>query len=148
MSGEGFAQAAIRLALEVHVRGGKRPLVVSVEAARRDLRSHIVKATGARGRNVWLEMLRLRAEATVARWVPGRSASGGKRLPPRKGERSIHWERAKPTDTVLYDRFALAPAHRIVGPALIEGDDTTYPVPPGWTATVDAYGNFVIERTR
>jgi N-methylhydantoinase A len=48
--------------------------------------------------------------------------------------------------TPVYDRVALAPADRIDGPAVIEEFGSTVPVHPGFTVTVDAFGNLNLAR--
>ncbi|SDD40622.1 N-methylhydantoinase A [Geodermatophilus telluris] len=49
-------------------------------------------------------------------------------------------------DTPTYDRPALAPGDVVSGPAVVEEFGSTVPVHPGFAATVDAYGNLLIER--
>lgn len=49
--------------------------------------------------------------------------------------------------TPVYDRLALDVGEKIVGPALLEQDDTTIFVDPGLCARVDGYGNLVIRKT-
>jgi len=45
----------------------------------------------------------------------------------------------------VYDRSLLANGHSLVGPALIESEQTTLLIPPGWRMRVDRYNNAVIE---
>ena len=47
-------------------------------------------------------------------------------------------------DVPLYLRPRLAPGHRFEGPAVVEQDDATTLVPPGWRAEVDPQGNLVL----
>jgi N-methylhydantoinase A len=51
-------------------------------------------------------------------------------------------------DALRLGRVSLEPGRRIDGPALIAQPDTATLVPPGWTATVDGFGNLVLERDR
>jgi N-methylhydantoinase A len=44
-------------------------------------------------------------------------------------------------EAAVYDRAALGAGQCITGPAIIEQEDTTTPVLPGWRARVDDYGN-------
>ena len=46
----------------------------------------------------------------------------------------------------VYQRTDLAAGACITGPAIIEQNDTTIPVLPGWTAEVDAFDNLMMER--
>lgn len=65
--------------------------------------------------------------------------------PERKGERQIFragkWVRA-----AVYDRSALGAGDRVIGPAIIEQDDTTTVLMPHWSARADAVGNLHLER--
>jgi N-methylhydantoinase A len=53
---------------------------------------------------------------------------------------------ARPIPTALYDRDRLEPGNVVVGPALLFQLDTTMIVPPGWSATVDGWGNLLVEQ--
>jgi N-methylhydantoinase A len=46
----------------------------------------------------------------------------------------------------IYQRDALAVGRRLEGPAIIEQADTTIPLLSGWSATIDPFGNLVLER--
>jgi N-methylhydantoinase A len=52
---------------------------------------------------------------------------------------------ARPVPTALYERERLAPGNIVVGPAVIFQLDTTSVIPPGWAATMDEWGNLVVE---
>ena len=52
---------------------------------------------------------------------------------------------ARPVPAALYERDRLAPGNLVVGPAIIFQLDTTLAIPPGWGATVDGWGNLVVE---
>lgn len=65
--------------------------------------------------------------------------------PARKGERPIFRGR-KWVAAGVYDRSALGAGDRITGPAIIEQDDTTTVLLPGWSARADALGNLHLER--
>jgi N-methylhydantoinase A len=49
-------------------------------------------------------------------------------------------------DTPTYDRTRLAPGDVVAGPAVIEEFGSTVPVHPGFAATVDRFGNLLLER--
>ena len=51
-----------------------------------------------------------------------------------------------PTETTIYDRERLAVGAEFAGPAIVEQFDATTVVPPGWHASVDRYGNLILER--
>lgn len=63
----------------------------------------------------------------------------------RTGERRVHF--SSWLDTAIYWRPDLAPGDRVAGPAVVEEYGATVPVHPGFTATVDAYGNLLLTRT-
>jgi N-methylhydantoinase A len=62
----------------------------------------------------------------------------------RTGRRPVRFEDW--LQTPVYDRAALALADRIDGPAVIEEFGSTVPVHPGFTVTVDAFGNLTLTR--
>jgi N-methylhydantoinase A/oxoprolinase/acetone carboxylase beta subunit len=47
-------------------------------------------------------------------------------------------------DTPVYAMTALEPGHALTGPALVESDDTTLVVEPGWSLAVDRHGAMVL----
>jgi N-methylhydantoinase A len=47
-------------------------------------------------------------------------------------------------DTPVYDRYALVAGRTITGPAIVEERESTTVLPPGATATVDAYANLLV----
>ena len=44
-----------------------------------------------------------------------------------------------------FDTASLQPGHRVVGPALVDGADTTIWIPPNTAATVDERSTLVME---
>jgi N-methylhydantoinase A len=52
---------------------------------------------------------------------------------------------ARPIPSALYERARLAAGNMVVGPAVIFQLDTTTVIPPGWTATVDGWGNLLLQ---
>ncbi len=58
------------------------------------------------------------------------------------------WEEFKEfRDSKTYDRYLLKANNVIAGPAIIEQMDTTIVIPPNQKATVDRYGNIIIDIT-
>jgi N-methylhydantoinase A len=55
-------------------------------------------------------------------------------------------EHPAPVDAAVYDRAVLKAGDAFNGPAIIEQDDTTTLLTPGWRAHVDGLGNLVLER--
>jgi acetone carboxylase beta subunit len=58
----------------------------------------------------------------------------------RTGTRKLLWGR-NTGNAQVYRWEALAPGNRVAGPAILEGINTTYFVPEGWTIFVDRFGN-------
>jgi N-methylhydantoinase A len=56
-------------------------------------------------------------------------------------------ERQAAVDAGVYDRMALKVGDTFDGPAIVEQDDTTTLLTPGWRARVDALGNLVLDRS-
>ncbi len=50
-------------------------------------------------------------------------------------------------DVMVYQRSELLAGHALLGPALVEQEDTTVWVLPGWSAVTDSYGNCRIHKT-
>ncbi len=61
-----------------------------------------------------------------------------------KGERQIYFDRAWHTSKV-YDGHALQPQAQVVGPSIVEYEHACAVLPPNTVATVDAYGNLIID---
>lgn len=72
---------------------------------------------------------------------------GGDVASAHKGQRQVHFGDAW-HDTAIYDRLALPVGASITGPAILEQPDTTLLVDPGLIATVDPFGNTIIERAK
>jgi len=63
----------------------------------------------------------------------------------RIGSRKILWGSTS-GDAEIYRWETLEPGNRVEGPAVIEGLNTTYLVPEGWTIAVDRFGNGALTR--
>jgi N-methylhydantoinase A len=59
--------------------------------------------------------------------------------------RPIHYRRQR-FEAAVYHRHDLRAGQHLDGPAIVEQEDTTTLVPAGFRATVDPFGNLVIER--
>jgi len=63
-----------------------------------------------------------------------------------KGGRETYWEELGGfKETTVYRWEGLQPGNVIIGPAIIEAENTTYVVAPGWRYTMDQYLNGIIE---
>jgi len=73
-------------------------------------------------------------------WAPaGRSAL-------RRQAKILLPEHKALVDAAVYDRAAMNMGDSLSGPAIVEQDDTTTLVTPGWAGQVDRLGNLVLER--
>lgn len=65
-------------------------------------------------------------------------------VPAPKAKRSVYFHGAW-HETAIYDRLSLPVGARILGPAILEQPDTTVLIEPELAATVDRFGNTIIE---
>ncbi len=92
-----------------------------------------------------VELIDLRATITGATPKPELKAVPTGRGPTQPaGHRSIHYRKHRYVASVYHRRDLLAGQH-VDGPAVVEQEDTTTLVPAGFRASVDAFGNLVIE---
>jgi N-methylhydantoinase A len=87
---------------------------------------------------------RLKAVGLIDRPPPGFTATTGTIEP--KSRRLVHFDTGW-TDTPIHDRADLGPTTRLPGPAVIDEMSATTLIPAGWTVTVDAAGNLILETT-
>ena len=92
--------------------------------------------------NLRVAVIGRRPKFDLALLAPGADASVERAS---LGARPV-WQDGAWADTALYDRMALPVGTRIDGPALLEQADTTIFVDGDLAATVDRFGNLVIER--
>ncbi len=71
------------------------------------------------------------------------AGSGAERA--RTGTRPVYFDDW--VDTPIYDRATLGAGDVVPGPAVLEEFSSTVPVHPGFTATVDTYGNLLVTRS-
>jgi N-methylhydantoinase A len=143
MKGEGFVPDRVRLSLEAEVAGADGKLTSIVE----ELSSNApVDPRFLETQLGTVELLRLRATASMAHYEAARRAPNG-HTPTEavKGHRDAIWGRISDPAT-LYTWEALRPGHEVSGGAILESAWTTYPVLPGWSLRVDEYGNGHLQR--
>jgi N-methylhydantoinase A/acetophenone carboxylase len=63
------------------------------------------------------------------------------------GTRRAFWHHMGWQDTPIYDREALEPGNALTGPAIIEAEDTSIVIEPGWQLTVDKHASAVLTQT-
>jgi N-methylhydantoinase A len=66
--------------------------------------------------------------------------------PAQIGTRRAYWRNRGWAETRVFDRNLLKPGHTFDGPGLVEAEDTTVVVEPGWIFTIDEFANGVLRR--
>jgi len=143
MKGEGFVPDRVRLSLEAEVIGedGKLSSVVEELSATAPIDVRFLQT-----RQGTLELLRMRATASMAHYEAARRASNGHSPTEAvKGHRDAIWGRVSDPAT-LYTWEALRPGNEVSGGAILESAWTTYPLLPGWTLQIDEYRNGHLQR--
>jgi N-methylhydantoinase A/oxoprolinase/acetone carboxylase beta subunit len=130
----------IEVPLDLDARDPLSGLYANFEAAHERLNGH---KTGAPAKIVNLRTVHIAWLPKIAvGGTPGRQAGAA-----RIGERSVLFTgETTPCRSAIYERGKLAAGERIVGPAVIEQEDSTTLVPPGWQATVVAGAALEMER--
>src|SRR5262249_29684183 len=77
-----------------------------------------------------------------AEWIPAEGS------PLRRRTRILLADQAAPVEAMVDDRAAWGVGQTLEAPAIIEQDDTTTLLTPGWRGCVDKRGNLILERTR
>jgi N-methylhydantoinase A len=93
---------------------------------------------------------RLRIEVEVPQYMPKRAPQAACCKAPTTaciGQRLAWFRReSTPRHTSIWRRDHLAHGNTLSGPAIVEQVDATTVVPPDWAATIDSYGNLLLER--
>ncbi len=103
----------------------------------------------AKEKSVEIVSYRLRARVGVPKFSPQAQAARPPALPSPeavKGKRAVFFVAEHSTEATIYDRERLSVGASFAGPAIIEQFDATTVVPAAWQASVDRYGNLVLER--
>jgi N-methylhydantoinase A len=103
----------------------------------------------AKEKSVEVVSYRLRVRVAVPKYVPQALPTGAASAPQPasiKGTRRVSFGAGKALDATIYDRDKLSVGVTFTGPAIVEQFDATTVVPPGWHASVDRYGNLILER--
>jgi N-methylhydantoinase A len=98
-------------------------------------------ATTASAKDISLELMRVRVKKPMSKpHVAERALKFEDSSHARTGTRKILWG-TRGGDEQVYRWESLEPGNRVVGPAILEGINTTYFVPEGWMMFVDRFGN-------
>jgi N-methylhydantoinase A len=154
--GEGIRPDDLTYVIEFEVAGsgGHSLTVACPETALRspsELKAKLSAALAARGKartgNTSLEMLRVRVKKAMpkARLVD-RALQRADASHARIGTRQVSWG-SRAGEAQVYRWESLHPGNRVAGCAVLEGVNTTYFIPDGWSMTIDQYGNGEMART-
>jgi len=156
MRGEGFSPKTVSFDLNcLIVENGKRKLIPGslltsdVQNDAGSVKRYPRSESGNTSNVPFLESIWLTCTAPALHWYPEQESSSDLNGSPpvSVGNREVLWDyQAGYQRTSVFDRDDLPPGTVLNGPAIIEGPDTTYVVPPSWTLTVDSRRFFIIEQ--
>jgi N-methylhydantoinase A len=109
------------------------------------------KGSGFREAGIELVTLRVTAvgRSHIRPSLPRREKGDADASSARRGTRRVFWRDVEGyADTPVFDGHALAPGHRIEGPAMVEERATAIPLHPGQQLEVDEMGNLIITELR
>ena len=141
MEGEGLDSTQVQLALDLDTRTASGEVVtVSMPLNRRNdgLAPEALQQAGVAG---LIELVRLRATYPVSHHEPqAASLADADASGVRVEDRSIYWN-GQAMETSVYNWTELQPSNLVSGPAVIEGQNTTYLVGPGWQLRKDEFAS-------
>jgi N-methylhydantoinase A/acetophenone carboxylase len=149
MRGEGFEPEKIGFSLELEIAGpaGSRlfqsPRILMGAAAEVEeiCNTYIGRFNVGRDDPVEVKLFRLIASAPVQHYqFPSHDSADRDPESARKGRRAVYWE-DRFVETDVYEQNLLKNGNVVLGPAIIESEDTTILVPTGRRYTVDRYLN-------
>lgn len=155
MRGEGFAAEATRYELQVHVRHpGGDEVVIPLAAAPSESAGALACAAdlarakfgAAAGEELMLTSAGLLASAAVPHFsVTAKPRSDSDAATALKGTRSVYLEAGQaPRELTVYARERLAHGHELLGPVIVESDQTTLFVPADWRLQIDRFNNAML----
>ncbi len=109
------------------------------------------KGSGFREAGIELVTLRVTAvgRSHIRPSLPRREKGDADASAARRGTRRVFWRDVDGyAETPVYDGHALAPGHRVEGPAMVEERATAIPLHPGQQLEVDEMGNLIITELR
>ena len=146
--GEGIKPEGLTYEIEIEASGSAVnsiaiPCSESVFANPKELQTALVSALGmatnTNAKDVSLELMRVRVKKPMSKpHVAERALKSEDSSHARTGTRKLF---GNSSDAQVYRWEALEPGNRVVGPGILEGINTTYFIPEGWTMIVDRFGN-------
>ena len=146
MRAEGFPDVS-NVEVELELTGAEGASLISAERATSWDETMTSLITGVEP-GTEVSVVRVRARAVVPHPPLQRFESDASDpSSARRGSRPA-WMTDRKADTPLYSRDMLRPGNIIVGPALIEAEDTSVVLPTGFEYEVDTYRNARVRRVR
>jgi N-methylhydantoinase A len=144
--GQGYE---LRVSLSGLWRGALDAAALSAARARFDDVHERIHGHAAKEKSAEVVSYRLRVRVSVPKFAPQAQAAQPPAAAPAeavKGMRAVFFTAQLPVETTIYDRERLGVGASFRGPAIVEQFDATTVVPAGWRASVDRYGNLILER--
>ena len=148
--GEGIKPGGLTYEIEIEASGSARnsiaiPCSESILANPKELQTALVSAFGSgassSAKDISLELMRVRVKKPMSKpHVAERALKSEDSSHAKTGTRKILGGSSS-GDAQVYRWEALEPGNRVLGPAILEGINTTYFVPEGWAMFVDRFGN-------
>jgi len=149
--GEGIKPDGIEYAIELEVsRNGQPSVAVACPAdafqSAKQLKAFLEKTLGGGMEAFVVDLLRVQIKKAMPKpSLAERPLQGADSSHASKGKRQVAWGSAK-GEAQLYRWEDLQPGNRVEGCAVLEGANSTYFVPEGWTLLMDHYGNAKLTR--
>ena len=142
-TGQGYE---LRTSLEGLFSGKLSAMSLSAVRSRFDELHEKIHGHSAANRSVEVVSYRLRVSVQVPKYQLTTQVATSKDMGnPIKGERLIYPRGDEAEHAVVYERERLWVGDSFKGPAIIEQFDATTVIPKGWSATVDAHLNLILE---
>jgi N-methylhydantoinase A/oxoprolinase/acetone carboxylase beta subunit len=148
--GEGIKPEGLTYEIEIQASGSAGNSIVvpcseSILSNPTTLQDALASALGTTAntstKGISLELMRVRVKKPMSKpHVAERALKSEDSSHARTGARKILWG-SRGGDAQIYRWEALEPGNSVEGAAILEGINTTYFVPEGWTMFVDRFGN-------
>ena len=149
--GEGIKPEGIVYSMELEISRPGRPTIVLApqEASIKDtgsFRAFCEAAMGPAAEPFAIELIRVQIRKAMSKpALVEKPLQGADSSHAVKGKRKVAWGSSK-GEAQLYHWESLEPGNRVEGCAVLEGANSTYFVPEGWTLVVDQFGNARLNR--
>lgn len=149
--GQGIKPERIAYSIELEMACPGKPTIAAPCPGEsfRDIQSFRAFCEGVSGvatDKITIELIRMQIRKPMPKpAVVDKPLAGADSSHARKGARKVAWGSSH-GEAQLFHWEALQPGNRVEGCAVLEGANSTYLVPEGWTLTLDTYGNAKLNR--